>query len=64
MSSSFLLIRSKVKFTLENLSSQERVNEDEEEHETGDVEEIHEWTPNDTHNDLHWSEGSQKTRHS
>lgn len=53
MSSSFLLIWSKVKFALENLSSQERVNEDEKEHETGDVEEIHEGTANDAHNDLH-----------
>ena len=64
MSSRFLLIWSKVKFALENLSSQERVNEDEEEHKTGNVEEIHEWTADDTHNDLHWSKGSQKTRNS
>lgn len=62
--SRLFFVRSKVKFSLENLSSQKGVDEYEEEHETGDVEEIHERATDDAHDDLHRPKGSQKTSHS
>ena len=58
-----LLIWPEVEFALEDLTTKQGVNEDEDEHEDGDEDEVSQATLNDTNDHRHRLESAQYTRH-